>query len=127
MVHSACRRVARLGTLVVVALAAQATGCQTCPTPYCPAEFLDVSLGVTSSQVSFTGASTGTMDCETSFGETACFWPASVPVVGSYELVVTAPGFETATVSAVMKVFPADGCGCAAAVLTPSDATLDPT
>jgi hypothetical protein len=46
--------------------------------------------------------------------------------VGTYSLAVTAPGFQTANVTATVTMSSADGCGCVGATMQPSTVNLEP-
>lgn len=131
---------ARFAGTLGVALAAHAdASCASCAPVECPV--LDVGLEVTPAdgsgaitgvQVTFTGpdGSAGTLNCDNYDGTTACNWSGvSGKVTDSdYELTVTAPGYQTATVSAdvMFTPAPANGCGCATGKVTPSDVVLTP-
>ncbi len=86
---------------------------------------------VTGVQVTVSGTSTndsgndGTMNC----GATGCSWEGLAVLEGNYELTITAPGYQTASVAAALTFAPtpADDCaGCPEITLTPSSIELAP-
>jgi len=123
-------RIHLVGLLVTIALTAGS--CVSCPG--CPATYVDIGLvvsGAGSGVVSgvaatVTGPQNGTMSCAPNGTATLCTWPSGPVAPGSYTLTVTAPGFQSATVTAMVTVENADSCGCASGALQPSHVTLDP-
>ena len=126
-----------------------------CENPSCPATYEDISLGITApdggtvNDVQATLSGFGvyvTLTCATAkTGEytppiaTTCTWPEGgqcadagtscmwvPPAPGSYALRLTAPGFETASVSATIANNPAPACGCGSTTLQPATVTLQP-
>ncbi len=74
------------------------------------------------------GSTTVTMSCESNNGAMVCDWPSSgYPIAGTYSLLVTAPGFRSANVSATLTYTPDPRCGCGMDTLQPSTVTLDPS
>jgi len=127
-----CRiQLALLALSVTVALTAGS--CVSCPG--CPATYVDIGLvvsgdagggAVSGVDATVTGPQNGTMSCAPNGTATLCTWPSGPVAPGSYTLTVTAPGFQSATVSATVTVADADSCGCASGALQPSHVTLDP-
>jgi len=108
-----------------------------CPLPSCPATWVDIVLTVTSSQgsgaiagvqVTYSGAATGTMNCASETDATTCRWPSGPFVLGNYVLVVSAPGYQTATVPTDAIIIGSDSpCACSGATLMPSAVMLTPS
>jgi hypothetical protein len=82
-------------------------------------------------EVAVSGTSTddsgndGTMSC----GVTGCSWEGLAVLEGNYELTITAPGYQPASVAAVLAFAPtpADDCaGCPEITLAPSGIELTP-
>ena len=72
------------------------------------------------------GATTMTLSCQLQGTGAVCSYQGMV-TAGSYTLQVTAPGFQTARVAAMVTVTPAaEPCGCPSATLLPSTVTLSP-
>jgi len=129
------RRAVSLLALVSAALTAGACGsnADSQPCPYsCPAAHIGVDVSVTTAtstpadgvQATLSGPVTATMICQPNGSATLCEWPATVPVTaGTYSLQVSAPGYPSTTVAAVVTVAPPE-CGCISAVIQPSAVSL---
>jgi len=107
------------------------------PCPYsCLAAHLGIVLDVTGAtdggpvsgaDATLSGPITVTMSCEPNGTATVCRWPGGPVTAGTYSLLVTAPGFQSANVSATITVTPDPRCGCEWATIQPSRVTLDPS
>ena len=129
----------RLGVPLAIALMVQSyCGCQdNAPCPgSCPAAYAGIYLGVTAAtdggamssvEATLSGPTTVTMSCESRGTVTDCIWPSAPLTTGNYSLQVTAPGFQSANVSATLAVTHDPRCGCDQATLQPSAVTLDPS
>ena len=125
----------RARILLAVLTMMPVSGCDSkkCPGS-CPAAFMGTALDVTSAAdggaLSGVEASLGgwDMQCEVSRQTiTVCWWPSGLRAdAGSYSLVVTAPGFQSANVSADVTIHHDSQCGCDWATINPSNVTLEP-
>ena len=107
------------------------------PCPFsCPATYSGVTLvvnaaadgGVVSGvEATLSGPTTETMSCEPNGTATLCTWSSGPVTAGTYSLLVTAPGFQSASLSATVTVAADPHCGCVGATLQPSMVTLDPS
>lgn len=68
-------------------------------------------------QVAFSGPVSGELQCGNQF-QAVCHWPPGYVIAGTYSLVVSAPGYQTATISATLTTT-YDSCGCEDAELAP--------
>jgi hypothetical protein len=100
----------------------------------CPSPFLDIQLAVISSagtgelsgvQATLSGPVTVQLNCF-GFAQTTLCLPGDGGPAGNYSLQVSAPGFQTVTVAATVRVTPPEGCGCGVANLQPTVVTLNP-
>ena len=103
----------------------------------CLASYLTIGLDVSSAddggaisgiEATLSGPAMVTMSCEPSSNVptvVVCRWPTYDVAAGSYSLLVTAPGFQPANVSATVTLT-TSGCGCVYAGLQPSAVILDP-
>ena len=98
----------------------------------CPAQYMSIYLDVITStdggtvssvEVTFSGPTTGTMLCEPNDGVMVCRWPSEPLTVGSYSLLVSAPGFQSVNVAATVAI--SSGSCCENGSLDPSTVTLD--
>ena len=95
--------------------------------------YLDVSAAsdagaISGVEATLSGPAMVTMSCDQRGAVTVCRWPSDIYTVtaGSYSLAVSAPGFQTANVSATVTLGTTD-CGCVPATLEPSTVILDPS
>jgi len=110
-----------------------ACGGPACP-QLCPAAGLGLSVAVTSStgadslsgvQVIASGPTAAELSCVGRGQVTYCDWGGGV-WPGAYKLVVSAAGYRTVEVPAVVTHSHDASCGCDSATLTPSQVALDP-
>ena len=65
--------------------------------------------------------------CQPARSVTICTWSGGGPLIeGMYSLLVTAPGFESKTVSATISIMPSQ-CNCTSAKLQPPGVILVPS
>ena len=112
--------------------AAPASGGQGCDR-FCPLESATlvvtapgegaVTSEVTGVQATVVDPSQDTLACVITDTATFCNWPPDSITPGDYSIVVTAPGYEPATISASLTIG-SGPCPCVSATLDPSSVTL---
>ncbi len=113
------------------------TGGSSCGWGGCLASYVTIGLDVSSAgdggaisgiEATLSGPAMVTMSCEPSSNVptvVVCRWPTYDVTAGSYSLLVTAPGFQPANVSATVTLT-TSSCGCVYAALEPSTVILNP-
>src|SRR4029453_8045813 len=117
-------------SVLVLASSFSGVSCESgCPKS-CPATSSGIGLAVyggvgggvvSGGEATLTGPMTVTMSCEPSANgaATTCSWPPGPVTAGTYSLLITAPGFRSAYLTATVELSPPH-CGCVFATLDPS-------